>query len=98
MPEETQMRDLDSLIWNLICEYSQMIPGGGAWTPTLSLRKDLAIDSLSLVSLTLRLGDELSVDVVDLGLDLGGLDTIGDLIALGHSLLRHSQSPFERRP
>jgi hypothetical protein len=46
------------------------------------LQNDLAIESLSLVSLTLRLGDELGVDVVELGIELGGVRTIGDLVEM----------------
>ena len=51
----------------------------------LSLRGDLEIDSLALVSLTIRLGEEFNVDVVDSGVELGQLETVGDLIGVAKS-------------
>jgi hypothetical protein len=51
-----------------------------------SLRDDLGIESLSLVSLVVRLGDELGVDAADDALDLSALRTVGDLVTLAHRL------------
>jgi acyl carrier protein len=78
----------EARIAQLVLEYAQTPPGtpGLALDPALSLRRELSIDSLSLVSLALRLGEELAVDLVELGLDLSRLETVGDLIALGRSL------------
>jgi hypothetical protein len=81
---------LDQLIPNLLSEYAQSAPPDGAWRSSLSLRGDLGIDSLSLVSLTLRLGDALAVEVVDERLELGGLQTVGDLFQLGRSLVQRN--------
>lgn len=72
----------------LVREYAQGIPAGRALEGTLSLKNDLAIESLSLVSLTLRLGDELGVDVVELGLELGDVKTLGDLVEIARTLAR----------
>jgi acyl carrier protein len=63
----------------LVREFAQGLPAGRPLDASLSLKDDLAIESLSLVSLTLRLGDELGVDVVEMGLELGELKTLGDL-------------------
>jgi acyl carrier protein len=79
------MSDLDRRIADLVLSYAQT-PPLAPLSASLSLRRDLSIDSLSLVSLTLRLGDELHVDLVERGLDLSRLDTVGDLIALARSL------------
>ena len=56
----------------------------------LSLQNDLAIESLSLVSLALRLGDEFGVNVVDMGLELGAIKTFGDLLEVARTLKQQS--------
>jgi hypothetical protein len=38
------------------------------------------------VAVVLRLGEELSVDVVESGLEIGGLETVGDVTALARQL------------
>jgi acyl carrier protein len=58
--------------------------------PKASLRGDLGVDSLSLVSVAVTLGDELGVDLVEWGADLGTLVTLGDLVALAHALAKAS--------
>jgi acyl carrier protein len=70
----------------LVLEYAQSVPPGRPLDAGLSLQNDLAIESLTLVSLTLRLGDELGVDVVELGLELGNLKTLGDLVAAAKTI------------
>lgn len=72
----------------LVREFAQGIPAGRPLDGKLSLKNDLAIESLSLVSLTLRLGDELGVDVVEMGVELGGVQTLGDLVAVADTLSR----------
>jgi acyl carrier protein len=72
----------------LVREFAQGIPAGRTLDGDLSLRNDLAIESLSLVSLTLRLGDELGVDVVELGLELGDVKTFRDLVAVADTISR----------
>jgi hypothetical protein len=84
MPEDT----LEARVERLVLEYAQSIPKGRPLDARLSLKDDLAIESLSLVSLTLRLGDELGVDVVDIGLELGNLSTFGDLLGVAQQLSR----------
>jgi acyl carrier protein len=83
------MQTLEARLGALVKEYA--LAAVPALVPTLSLRRDLAIDSLSLVSLALRVGDELGVDLVERGVDLARLDTIGDLFALGRSLLEQGE-------
>ncbi len=78
---------LEERIISMVLEYAQT-PLAGPVEPRMSLRRDLSIDSLSLTSLTLRLGDELAVDLVQQGFDLSRLDTVGDLIAFGRSVQR----------
>lgn len=76
----------------LVREFSPGIPEGRQLEPKLDLRNDLAIESLSLVSLTLRLGDELGVDVVEMGLELGDVKTLGDLLDIAHTISKSSIS------
>jgi acyl carrier protein len=54
----------------------------------LSLRDDLAIESLSLVSLTLRLADELGINIDELDIELGEVKTLGDLVRVAQTLSR----------
>ena len=77
--------NVEQRVSSLVLEYAQA-PSIAPVAATMSLRRDLSIDSLSLVSLVLRLGEELGVDLVERGIELRGLDTVGDLVALGHSL------------
>jgi acyl carrier protein len=70
----------------LVREYSDIVPSTRPLNPGLSLRDDLAIESLSLVSLAVRLGTELGVDVADVGLELGGVKTLGDLVRVAESI------------
>jgi acyl carrier protein len=81
----TQTQRLEGWLARLLGEYAQK-PVGLPLDPRLSLRDDLAIESLSLVSLVVRLGDKLGVDAADDSLDLAGLHTVGDLVTLAHHL------------
>jgi acyl carrier protein len=79
-------RTVESFVESLVLEYAQSVPTTRPLDTGLSLRNDLAIESLSLVSLALRLGGELGVDVVERGLALQDLKTLGDLIDLARTL------------
>jgi acyl carrier protein len=83
--------DVDARIATLVLEYSQT-PPTGPLDPKASLRKDLGVDSLSLVSVAVALGDQFGVDLVEWGADLSKLVTVADLFALGHALARASPS------
>jgi len=80
--------DVDSLearVTRLLTEYAQTpLPSGPL--DRVSLRDDLGVESLSLVSLVVRLGDEVGVDTADAGLELGELATVSDLVALARRL------------
>ena len=76
---------LEERISAVLVEYAQVAPTLPL-KPSLSLRDDLAIESLSLVSVILRLGEELGVDVVDSALDLSSLKNVSDIFALGRTL------------
>ena len=83
--------DIDARVAALVLEYSQN-PPNGSLDPKASLRRDLGVDSLSLVSVAVALGDELGVDLVEWGADLGKVVTFADLVALAHALARASPS------
>jgi acyl carrier protein len=80
------MESMEERITRLVIEYAQSPPAALPLDPRLSLRKDLSIDSLALVSLALRLGEEMSYDVAQMGIELGRLETLGDLVALGNAM------------
>jgi acyl carrier protein len=83
MPTES----LEVRVTRLVLEYAQAKPAGPApLDPALTLRGDLEIDSLALVSLTIRLGEELNVDVVDSGIEFSELKTVADLNAIARKL------------
>jgi acyl carrier protein len=77
---------LEACVERLVREYAQSVPNDRPLQAALSLRNDLAIESLSLVSLALRLGGELGVDIVEQGVELGRLSTVGDLLDVARTL------------
>jgi acyl carrier protein len=88
---------LEDLVERLVLEYAQSPAPARPVDRGLSLRNDLVIESLSLVSLTLRLGDELGVDLVEVGFELGEVKTVGDLVTMARAIARTgSQEPLNR--
>jgi len=83
---------LEACVERLVLEYAQSVPPERPLRAGLSLRNDLAIESLSLVSLTLRLGGELGVDIVEQGVELGKLSTVGDLVDVARTLTAQTVS------
>jgi acyl carrier protein len=79
-PEPAETR-----VERLVLEYAQNVPARPL-DARLSLREDLAIESLSLVSLAVRLGEELGVDILDAELELGDVKTIADLVGVAKKL------------
>jgi acyl carrier protein len=77
---------MEERITRLLLEHAQNVPVERPFPPNLSIRKDLAVESLSLVAVTLALGEELNVDIVESGIELGGLDTVGDLVVVARGL------------
>jgi acyl carrier protein len=87
MPAETA----EARVERLVSEYAAQLPAARPLDTGLSLRDDLEIESLSLVSLTLRLADELGVDVVELDIELGEVKTLGDLVRVAQTLSRFNE-------
>jgi acyl carrier protein len=77
---------MDARITRLLLEHAQNVPAQRPFPLGLSIRKDLAVESLSLVSVTLALGDELQVDVTSLEIDFSGMETVGDLVRIAHQI------------
>jgi acyl carrier protein len=77
-----------SRVERLVRMYAQTLPAGDALASSLALREELGIESLALVSLVVRLGDELGVDVVESGIELGSAKTVGDLVRVADALSR----------
>lgn len=80
---------VESKITELVLEYALHPPAERPLGPGLSLRDDIGLDSFSLVSLMLRLGEEFNVDLAEestrLGINLGEIATFGDLVRLGQA-------------
>jgi len=83
---EQASETVEARITRLVLEYAQNVPAARPLPPGLSLRRDLEIESLSLVSVAIRLGEEFNVDLVELGIELDKLETVGDLVAMGRQL------------
>jgi len=94
MVEET----VEARVERLVLEYAQTVPEARPLDARLSLQNDLAIESLSLVSLALRLGGEFGVDVVDMGLELGEMKTFGDLVKVARTLKQQPTISVGERP
>ena len=75
-------RPLEERVAALVLEYAQASGVGQPLNQKLSLRSDLGIESLALVSLAVRLGEDFGVDIAERGAELGKLQTVADLIAL----------------
>ena len=80
---------VESKITDLVLEYALHAPADRPLRSEFSLRDEIGLDSFSLVSLMLRLGEEFNVDLAEestrLGIDLGSISTFGDLVRLGHA-------------
>jgi len=55
-------------------------------SPALDIRQDLAVESLSLVSVLVDVGADLGVDVAESGIDFGRIQTVGDLVSVANEL------------
>jgi len=73
---------LEERVFRLVLEYAAAADAGQGLDPRLNLRSDLGVESLALVSLAIRLGEEFGADLAERGIELGTLQTVGDLIVL----------------
>lgn len=83
---DTSSESCADIVTRLLHEYAPALPDARPLPPALSLRRDLGLESLALVSVMVRLGDELSADLSEMGFDLGGIDTVADLIDVAQTL------------
>lgn len=67
---------------SVLTEYAPVMPANRPLPGGLSLRQDLALDSLALVSVLIRLGGDFGVEVGDQEFDMARLETVGDLVDL----------------
>src|SRR4051812_45965611 len=83
------IESMSERITRLLIQYARTTVSDAHSTlpPALSIRNDLAVESLSLVSVLVDLGAELDVDIAESGLELSRIQTVGDLIAVGDELL-----------
>ncbi len=85
------MDDVEARVERLVLEYAEVRPKGEL-KQSASLRNDLGVSSLSLVSVAVALGDEFGVDLVEWGADLSKISTLGDLVRLARELAKAAKS------
>ncbi len=82
--------EIESRISQLLSEYAQTqksyFSKKGLLKGELSLKGHLSLDSFSLVSILLRLGDELNIDLSQFDLALQKIETVGDVLQLAQKL------------
>ena len=69
---------------NVLADYAPVMPTNRPLAGGLSLRQDLGLDSLALVSILVRFGDDFGIDMADQEFDFAGIETVSDL----HHLLQ----------
>lgn len=79
---------MEERIHSILAEYAGAEAVALPLVRSLQLRADLGIESFSLVSIVVRLSDDLGIDPARAELELQRLETVGDLIALGETLSR----------
>ena len=79
------LKSIEDTVSSALIDYVQDAPKNGFFEPYRSLRDDLGIESLTLVSIILRIADELGVDPMSFSGELTPPTTVGDLLALGKS-------------
>ena len=87
------LETMEDRITRLLLDHAQCAPAARPLPSDLSIRKDLAVESLSMVAVLVELGAELDVDVSESGVDLGRVDTVGDLVAVGRELAASRPPP-----
>ena len=70
----------------VLAEYVAEMPADRPLSAGLSLRQDLALESLALISVLVRIGNEFGIDIGDQEFDIASLETVGDLVALMEKL------------
>jgi acyl carrier protein len=76
----------EARVTRLVLEYCVRAPDSRPLDAGLVLKEQLGIESMSLVSLLVRLGDELGIDIAELDLELGNIKTMGDLLRVAQML------------
>lgn len=82
MEEETS----ETRVTRLVLEYCVRAPDGRPLDAGLVLKEQLGLESMSLVSLLVRMGDELGIDIAERELELGKIKTVGDLVRVAQML------------
>ena len=78
----------EAQVQRLVREYAQLPEAAPPLANEVALREQLGIESLSLVSLLLRMADEVGVDLLESGIEIGQARTVGDLVQVARQLAR----------
>jgi acyl carrier protein len=84
---ENDIETMSDRITRILVQHAQSAIPVGQISPRLSIRNELGVDSLSLVSVLVELGAELNIDITESGVELSRIETVGDLIGIGDHLL-----------
>lgn len=82
---------IENKISTILAEFAQSSTQNLPYDAALSIRDTLGIESLALVSVILRIGDEFQVDVMDSAMELNSIATVGDLYVLALKLQESNQ-------
>ena len=77
---------IENRISAMLAEFAQATSQTIPYDSSLLLRDSLGVESLALVSVILRMGDEFEVDITDSAMELNSITTVGDLYSLAHKL------------
>lgn len=93
------MMKMSELIERLLLQHTHSEGFVGRLSFELSIRDELGVESLSLVSVLVDLGAELGIDISEAGVELARIQTVGDLIGLGDLLAaRNADSGLAPQP
>ncbi len=85
---DVDIETMSERITRLLLQHAQSGDLARQLSPRLSIRNELGVDSLSLVSVLVELGAELNIDITESGVELSRIETVGDLIGIGDHLQR----------
>lgn len=87
MPEPV---DVDALVIALVREVVPWGTGGNGVSSSSSLGDELGIDSMGMVVLAFRIGEELGLELDEDDVDLAQIHTVGDVQSTARRLLERA--------
>jgi acyl carrier protein len=85
--------EIDALVISLVHEVVPWRIASRGVANSASLTEDLGIDSLGMVTLAFRIGEELGLEIDDEDVDLTAIQTVADVQATARRLLERDRGP-----